>query len=149
MTDKHHNPLQLDFQKWRVRTILIVILMAVVALTTYHHYTHRSEAFIQNWSQRFLAIKSLEEAKLFEKTEPVYVRTFPSGEWIIATCEHSCCSGAGFNASVIRDSTETIYTDTTHTFCGIEGMSEELHQVTSDTLTAFYPQLKQLKLQKR
>ena len=65
------------------------------------------------------------------------------------TFEHSCCSGAGFDATVIRDSAGAIYADTTHTFCGIEGISGELSAVSADSLSGFYSHVNQLKLQKQ
>lgn len=52
--------------------------------------------------------------------------------------EHECCSGAGFNAVIIRDNTQTIYIDDQRCFCGIEeleGSLQELHaQSASDLL---------------
>jgi hypothetical protein len=78
----------------------------------------------------------------------VSVRTFPSGEWYVATCEHACCSGAGFDATVIRDSTGAIYADKTHTFCGVEGMAEDLSYIKADSLAEFYARVWQMKLQR-
>lgn len=126
-----------------------LIAFIVIGLVTPHLTFIHQPRFVRHWSERLRTIDSLDAAKRFGEGEPVFVRAFPSGEWLIATCEHSCCSGAGFDATVIRDSTGAIYSDTTHTFCGIEGMSSELSQVSAEALSAFYPRLTQLKLQKQ
>jgi len=128
--------------------VLLTVIVAGV-FVGYRSYMRRPQAFIQQWSERFRAVNSLEEAKRFQESEPVYLRTFPSGEWLIATCEHSCCSGAGFDATVIRDSTGAIYADATHCFCGIEEMSSEFERVPAGTLAAFYPGLQSINLQRQ
>jgi hypothetical protein len=81
----------------------------------------------------------------------VVVRVFASGEWIVATCEYSCCSGAGFDATVIRDSTGATYANTGHNFCGIEGLGEGLgeYSVPAASLPAFYSGLSKLNLQRQ
>lgn len=133
--------------------IVAFVFVAFVVITFLPRqltFIHRPR-FINHWSERFRGIESLDTAKQMDQKEPVFIRTFPSGEWIIATCEHSCCSGAGFDATVIRDSAGTIYTDTTHTFCGIEGMSSTLSEygTPATSLTSFYSGLSMLKLEKQ
>ena len=149
MNEDQNNPILPRSPKRRIVALVIFALLVVGAFAAYRSYTQRPRAFVQHWSERFRTVDSLDTAKRFEQSEPVYVRTLSSGEWFIATCEHSCCSGAGFDATVIRDSTGAIYADTTHTFCGIEGMSSELAAASSDTLSAFYTRLKQLNLHKQ
>jgi hypothetical protein len=135
--------------KRRIAALLAFIFIVTGVFAARYNYIQRPRVFIQHWSERFRAINSLDEAKQIEQSEPVYVRRLPSGEWFIATCEHSCCSGAGFDATIIRDSTGAIYADTTHTFCGIEGMSSELDSASSDNLSVLYTRLKQLHLHKQ
>lgn len=118
----------------------------------YWHYAHRPQAFIKQWNTDFRKLDGLGSARQMVQSEPwVVLRVFPSGEWLVATCEHSCCSGAGFDATVIRDSTGAIYADTTHTFCGSEGLAAELGErsVPAASLQACYSTLSQLKLQKQ
>ena len=126
--------------------------MAVTAFGAYWHHANRPQAFIQRWSERFRKLDSLDTARQLAQSEaPVVLRVLPSGEWFVTTCEHSCCSGAGFDATVIRDSTGAIYADTTHTFCGIEGLGEELgeQRVPATSLPAFYSALTQLELRRQ
>jgi hypothetical protein len=143
------NPTLRRYPKRLVVALVVFSLFAAGAFAAYR--SHRPHAFVQHWSERFQDVNSLETAKRIEQSEAVVVRTLPSGEWFIATCEHSCCSGAGFDATVIRDSTGAIYADTTHTFCGIEGLGEELgaRSVPASSLQSFYLALSQLKLKKQ
>jgi hypothetical protein len=132
------------------RAILLLVLLLSATILIVHGFSiDRPHAFVEEWTQRFQAVESLAAALTFEETAPVVVRAFSSGEWLIATCEHSCCSGAGFDATVMRDSTGAIYADTTHTFCGIEGLSHELKELPGETLEAFYQHASQLKLRKQ
>lgn len=151
MNENQNNPAPARSLKRCIIPLVVFAVMAAGAFAAYHRYTQRPRAFIQHWSERFRTVGSLDAAKRFEQSEPVVVRTLPSGEWFIATCEHSCCSGAGFDATVIRDSTGAIYADTTHTFCGIEGLGGELgeERVPATSLAAFYSALSQLKLQRQ
>ncbi len=151
MNEDQNKPTSTRSPKRRIVALVILALVATGAFAGYRSYTQRPRAFIQHWSERFRTVDSLDTAKRFEQSESVVVRTLPSGEWLIATCEHSCCSGAGFDATVIRDSTGAIYADTTHTFCGIEGLGGELSEdrVHATSLAAFYSGLSQLKLQKQ
>ena len=134
-----------------MRRILLIAVAALVlggGLLAYRYYIGRPERFVHEWSTRFKAVQTLQEAKRLDETEPVFVHTFASGEWFVATCEHSCCSGAGFDATVIRDSTGAIFADTSHTFCGIEGMASDLRDAAGDSLPEFYSHLKMLKLRR-
>ena len=151
MNEDQNNPTSTRSPKRRIVALVVFALVAAGAIASYRSYTQRPRAFIQHWSERFRTVDSLDTAKRLEQSEPVIVRSLPSGEWFIATCEHSCCSGAGFDATVIRDSTGAIYADTTHTFCGIEGLGGELseHLAPATSLAAFYSGLSQLKLQKQ
>ncbi|MES2570071.1 MAG: hypothetical protein V4710_08450 [Verrucomicrobiota bacterium] len=136
-------------RRWIALFLVFILIAAGSLAAAYHRYTERPQVFVQRWSERFRALDSFAAAEQLRQSVPVYVRTLPSGEWFIATCEHSCCSGAGFDATVIRDSTGAIYADTTHTFCGIEGMSAELDAASSDSLSVLYKRLNHLHLQKQ
>jgi hypothetical protein len=132
------------------RPVLVVTALVLLAgaVAAYSYYAGRADRFVLRWSDRFKRVGSLEEAKRLEGVEPVFVHAFASSEWFIATCQHSCCSGDGFDATVIRDSTGAIYADTTHTFCGIEGMGSELRDASGNSLREFYSHLTILKLRK-
>jgi len=138
--------------KRRVVALIVIGLILASAFGGYWYYAYRPQAFIHQWAGRFRTVNSLDAARqLAESDHCVLLRVLPSGEWFVATCEHSCCSGAGFDATVIRDSTGAIYADTTHTFCGIEGLGGELGErlVSATSLPAVYSNLTFLKLQKQ
>ena len=151
MIEARNNSRQARVSKNRIIVLLMVVcaVSAAVAIAVHHYEAKRPLAFVQHWKERFSTINNLETAMRLMGPEPVFVRTFASGEWFIATCEHSCCSGAGFDATVIRDNTGAIYADTTHTFCGMEGISAELGEVPAESLSTFYSHATQLKLQKQ
>ena len=94
-------------------------------------------------------LQAVQDFKKSADYVPVYIRTFDTGEWVAVAMEHSCCSGAGFNASIFFDSNGSTFVDTTYSFCGVEGMGEELHRVETSNLAGFYSKLTKLKLQKR
>jgi|GEM_PF-4153282 len=128
--------------------MVVLAALALLVGTVYCLDARRPGVLIREWAERLRAVPSLAAAQQLAKKEPVYVRTFSSGEWDVATCEHSCCSGAGFDAKVIRDSTGAIYADKTHTFCGAEGMAEDLSYIQADSLAEFYAHVWQMKLQR-
>jgi hypothetical protein len=46
--------------------------------------------------------------------------TLPSGDWYAVRLEHACCTGAGFDAVMIKDSQGQFYTAEKN-YCGYEG----------------------------
>ncbi|WFB34963.1 hypothetical protein P3T73_12420 [Kiritimatiellota bacterium B12222] len=59
------------------------------------------------------------------ESEDIEKIALPSGEHYFVLLEHACCTGAGFDAVVIRDSNGSIYT-AKQNYCGIEGFYGEL-----------------------
>ena len=57
-----------------------------------------------------------------------------SGEWYAVVLEHSCCSGAGFDAVMIKDSKGTIYTAEKN-YCGYEGFHIDESATNIETLS--------------
>jgi len=131
------------------------LILGMVALISaggwfcYLEYTRRPRAFVCQWNEQFRKIDNLASARKFQEDNGVFLREFPSGEWLIGTCEHSCCSGAGFDATVIRDSKGAVFADTSHTFCGIEAMYSELGGIPADNLAGFYGKQKLLDLHRQ
>src|SRR5687768_6937866 len=106
------------FRTHRLAAVVAIALIIAAGFSfAYQRRAQRPHVFIQHWSERFRRLDDLVAAKQVEQTTSAVVRTFSSGEWLIATCEHACCGGAGYNATVIRDSSGSIYSETTHTFC--------------------------------
>ena len=89
-------------------------------------------------------INSLDDLPIIPKNKSqslIYTRIFPNGEWIAARTEYACSDGAGFDATVFRGSKGRILYQTEHHFCGYEGLSSELNDVTAETLVDFYNNL--------
>jgi hypothetical protein len=152
VNEDRNTPIATPSPNWRFVGWLILALLVATAFAGYWHYARRPQAFIHHWSERFRTIDSLDAARQLARSESrVVLRVLPSGEWFVTTCEHSCCSGAGFDSTIIRDSTGAIYADTTHTFCGVEGLGEALgeRRVPAASLSAFYSALSHLQLEKQ
>lgn len=133
---------------WRNTLLTLVIL----GLGAYWLLAGRSQFFIWSWSRRLHSLGNLSAIEDYTQTHPrapLYLLSFPSGEWVAVAMEHACCSGAGFNATIFYDSSGATYIDTTHSFCGVEGSGEELGRAGVDSLATFYPQLGKLKLHRQ
>lgn len=79
-------------------------------------YQHRADQFIHS------AIEKLRNAPGSGEIERIHL---PSGESCSVVMEHSCCSGAGYDAVVILASNGNAYTSKKN-YCGIEGFYGEL-----------------------
>ena len=66
-----------------------------------------------------------------------YKRTFPNGESVAIRMEHACCTGAGFNATVLYGSDGHVFADTKRCFCGYEEMAFSLEHVPAHSLSEF------------
>ena len=89
-------------------------------------------------AQRFLrsAFAQFEGLGGAERVETI---KFPSGESLSVILEHSCCSGAGFDAVAIRTSTGIDY-EGAKRYCGLEGFVFTLNDhafVSLDKALAF------------
>ncbi|WP_309396020.1 hypothetical protein [Cerasicoccus maritimus] len=85
----------------------------------------RADRFIEN---------SIELLKTNQADQRIEVVSLPSGESFSVLLEHSCCSGAGFDAVVIRTSDGDIYTSKKN-YCGIEGFCGEVVTVGFQNLS--------------
>jgi hypothetical protein len=104
------------------------------------------EKFIDHWGTTFTRCNSIRDIKAIPATDRqdlIWVREFTNGEWILARNEYACTDGAGFDATVFRDSNGSIFYQTTHHFCGYEGLCGELTQVKATNLVEFYASLDQ------
>lgn len=128
-----------------LRRLLVLTLLAIGAFAGYR-LLYGPEAFTRHWKNRFETVNDLGAAERLEQSDHVILQTFPSGEWLVAVCEHSCCDGAGFNRTVIRDSRETTYVDTAHCFCGMQDLRFTFEASPAESLTSFYAHLSILKL---
>lgn len=123
---------------------MIAVLMAWLVQTVPRW---RAEAFIARWSAQLRKCGSIRAVKALPDADWVYTRKLPSGEWVAAASEHSCCAGAGFDATVFWDSTGRLQCDTSYSFCG--GPAGELDRVEARSLREFYARLPSLRLQSR
>ncbi len=98
-----------------------------------------TDVFAQLHAVEFIAANA-HEMRRYARPQDVpnaYVRTFDSGESIAVRMEHACCSGAGFNATVLYGSDGKVLVDTEHCFCGYEGMVFELKSIPAGSLAEF------------
>jgi hypothetical protein len=110
-----------------IRRLLLIALIITIALPIayvafgvlwYHiaptYYAHK-------WSNDFSKIKTIHDAEEYSQgNRDLFVYKFENDEWMIARCETSCCSGAGYNISIIHDSRGETYMNTEYSFCGRE-----------------------------
>jgi hypothetical protein len=127
--------------------MLCVLTLAFLAsVATYSNPSVRAALFIRYWGTRFRSVRTIEDARRMARLTDAVFKELPSGDWFMAVCEHSCCSGAGFDATVIHDSAGATYTDTTYTFCGMEALWCELGSTDARNLRQFYASLTYLDL---
>jgi hypothetical protein len=125
--------------------ITVIVVRALVAPPS----SVRATSFVEHWGALFEQCTTLADVKAIDQAERpdlIFVRQFKNDEWIAVRMEHSCCSGKGFDATVICDSNKRIQVDTEHTFCGYEGLSCELRRIKATSLPEFYEGLNYLKL---
>ncbi len=79
----------------------------------------------------------------------VYKRRFADGSAIAICMEHACCSGRGYNATVIYDSEGKVFVNTERIFCGYEELSYDMSAVPAKSLAEFYTGLRDMSLKPR
>ncbi|MGV3722182.1 MAG: hypothetical protein ACO1SX_14830 [Actinomycetota bacterium] len=117
-----------------------LLVSGATATVGYELYQRRSAAvearradFIQRWSAELRSARTLAEAQRL----PVYTRRFANGEWVAAVHAHACCSGGGFDATVLYDSRGELRADRSHRFCGVEALEAELEDLPARSLSEF------------
>lgn len=87
-------------------SLILLIIYAIFFQTPVARYRYKSK-----WIARFSAYHGAGEVPA-EWKDDVALRTWPSGEWVLAAMHHGSCAPGpegSFNASVILDSTGAIY----------------------------------------
>ena len=109
------------------RRILRIALIATIALSIafissavlWHYIAPTYYAY--KWTNDFSKIRTIYDAeKCSQADRNIFVYKFDNDEWLIGRCESSCCSGAGYNISIIHDSQGCTYMNTDYSFCGNE-----------------------------
>jgi len=134
------------------RTVLLALGVAITCVVAaiiagQLFFRMAPERFVDRWAGLFRGCNGLASVESLSNREAkgaLYIREFADGEWVAVSSECSC-TGAGFDASVFYDSTGAIYSDTTHHFCGYEGLCGELNGIDASGLDDFYMALKALK----
>ncbi|MCX6879711.1 MAG: hypothetical protein NTW21_38795 [Verrucomicrobia bacterium] len=107
------------------RRLLGIALIATIALpiafvssaVLWHYIAPTYYAY--KWSNDFNKIKTIDDAEICSQADrDIFVYKFDNNEWLIARCETSCCSGAGYDISIIHDSQGNTYMNTDYSFCG-------------------------------
>lgn len=127
---------------------LVTLPIMLLILADRSHSPSPAVTFVADSARDFQRLGSLKAMKNLPIEKRPYTRTFANGEWIAVQMEYSCCSGAGFNATVIYDSKGHLSFDTTRTFCGYEEMSSDLSSVKAGSLKDFYRNVRGLRLHK-
>ena len=108
-----------------IRRLFLIALIVAIALPiayissavlwTYIAPTY----YAYKWSNDFSKIKTIRDAEECSQADrDIFVYKFDNNEWLIARCETSCCSGAGYDISIIHDSQGNTYMNTDYSFCG-------------------------------
>ncbi|MDA3799191.1 MAG: hypothetical protein PF692_08945 [Kiritimatiellae bacterium] len=140
--------------KWTFRLFptIMAVLFIVCVFMSFSSEPDKlgSYRFVSENANFFMSHSSLEELRdLSDKGEYVWIQEFDNGEWVAIRMEHSCCSGAGFDATVIFDSNHNIKYDREYTFCGYEALSGMLNEINAEGLSEFYAKLDFLHLKNR
>ncbi len=101
--------------KRKVLLTLAVVILAMAGIML-NHYGNREQRFIDH---AFVQLNG------GGGSEPVAEIKLDSGDSAAVILEHSCCSGAGFDAVAIRLSDDTEFYAKKN-YCGIEGFYGEL-----------------------
>lgn len=103
------------------------------------------------YTEQFI-VESIAEMRRFKDPMLVpeaYKRRFADGSSIAIFMEHACCSGRGYNVTVIYDSNGHIFVNTERSFCGFEELSSDMSSVPAKSLSDFYANLQHLSLKRR
>lgn len=100
--------------------LIITIALPIVYLSSYVLWTHIAPTYYAHkWSKDLSKIETIADAKEYSRGDRgLFVYKFENSEWMIARCETSCCSGAGYDISIIHDSRGETYMNTDYSFCG-------------------------------
>src|SRR5438105_3117562 len=115
--------------RWFIAALGCLAVLGVV-LPLFSSRDARASHFVSVQSERLRKCHALPEAQRVAQ----FTRSFSDGSWVAAISEHSCSSGAGFDATVFYDSTGIVRVDRSHHFCGLEGLQSELRGVTAISL---------------
>jgi len=100
--------------------------------------SHEQESFRKKWIKKFKKVNTPADLKSLRLMDKVYFRKFKNGDWIIVAVEHSCCVGAGFDATLIKDNRNRIYFDFKYTWCGIPMLANKFSSIKADSVKIFF-----------
>jgi len=105
----------------RILLITLILLGGTVCFVVYDH-GQQVPRFYKNARKLLQPLSgSYENVKMGRShDDPPMIIRLASGEWYAVVLEHDCCSGAGFDAVMIKDSSGSIYTAEKN-YCGYEG----------------------------
>lgn len=124
-----------------------VISIAAIAIITRLVPDRRPERFVAHWAELFRGVSTPDDLTGIcaeDRPDLIFTRRFPSGEWVMARTEYSCSDGAGFDATVFRDSSGGIQYQMGHHFCGFEGLCRELNSPGATNVAGFFDSLKSI-----
>jgi len=115
--------------------ILLGAALAGVAWTgllprgTPFDYFSPEARFVRQWRSDLRSCSDPDSAKTLLKRnkEGGEAVTMSDGSWVAVVMEHSCCTGAGFNATLYVVSTGETYLDSESCYCGWLPLGEEIY----------------------
>ena len=113
----------------------VLVLSALLAVSGW--WLMRPRLFVKRWVKEFAKCHMIEDVRCLPQSELIFVREFSDKTWCAARSEHSCATGAGFNATVFCDSQGRIYFNYDHHFCGYEGLAGELSRIAAQNADGF------------
>lgn len=119
--------------RWFIAVLGCLVVLGFV-LPLFFSRDARASHFVSAQSERLRTCRTLPEVQRVAQ----FTRSFSDGSWVAAISEHSCSSGAGFDATVFYDSTGVVREERSHHFCGSEGLENELGRVAANSVTEFY-----------
>jgi hypothetical protein len=137
--------------KWTFRLLPSALLIAFGTSVIFSRLIpdNRSERFVAHWTKLFQRMATLEEISGIpteDRPELIFTRRFTNGEWVMVRGEYSCTDGAGFDATVFRDSSGIIRYQTGHHYCGFDGLRGELNGIEANSITEFFESIRGLEV---
>lgn len=105
---------------------------------------HEQEQFRNRWLSILETVKSPVDfdADTVTLAENKVIRTFPDNSWI-AVVSHNIHEGGEWDRTLLKDSTGAVW-QSSHHFCGYEGLHGEIFSVEGTTLKQFHQNARHL-----
>jgi hypothetical protein len=102
-------------------------------------YFSPQSTFVRKWEKELLNCHNIKtaEAMLKLNKEGGQVVTMKDGSWVSIVMEHSCCTGAGFNATLYITSAGGSYLETDSCYCSFSDLRDEIYGYSQESTATF------------